>query len=226
MPPIPCECGCGTQIAPLTTTGQPARFAHGHNLSGMNTRFKKDQPSWNKAGEAPWARKPLSEERKRALMEGRRRYVESLPKVCTVEGCERPVRQRGYCDMHYMRWRKHGDPLFEIDRSGPNNPFYGRTHSEETRRQFAKKHIGPLNHGWKGGVGTAPYGPEFTKKFKALIRERDNYTCQECRRRWEPSERQFHVHHIDFSKDNNDPSNLATVCPQCHRRIHPQHGGR
>lgn len=27
---------------------------------------------------------------------------------CSVEGCEKPRRQRGWCAMHYRRWRLHG----------------------------------------------------------------------------------------------------------------------
>jgi hypothetical protein len=30
---------------------------------------------------------------------------------CSVEGCDRPVHQRGWCRAHYMRWWRHGDPL-------------------------------------------------------------------------------------------------------------------
>lgn len=29
---------------------------------------------------------------------------------CQIEGCEKPVRCRGWCDQHYTRWRRHGDP--------------------------------------------------------------------------------------------------------------------
>ena len=28
-----------------------------------------------------------------------------------VEGCDKPVLQKGYCRPHYMRWWRHGDPL-------------------------------------------------------------------------------------------------------------------
>lgn len=31
-----------------------------------------------------------------------------MKSTCTVDGCDHPVRARGYCDKHYMRWRKTG----------------------------------------------------------------------------------------------------------------------
>ena len=31
-------------------------------------------------------------------------------KKCSIEGCERDSRARGWCPMHYMRWKAHGDP--------------------------------------------------------------------------------------------------------------------
>ena len=31
--------------------------------------------------------------------------------VCSIETCSRPVHARTWCNAHYYRWRKHGDPL-------------------------------------------------------------------------------------------------------------------
>ena len=31
--------------------------------------------------------------------------------ICLIEGCSNAVIARGWCDAHYRRWRRHGDPL-------------------------------------------------------------------------------------------------------------------
>ena len=31
--------------------------------------------------------------------------------ACKVPGCDRPWRVKGYCQMHYERWKRYGDPL-------------------------------------------------------------------------------------------------------------------
>jgi hypothetical protein len=29
---------------------------------------------------------------------------------CSIKGCPRPARARGWCTTHYKRWKRHGDP--------------------------------------------------------------------------------------------------------------------
>jgi hypothetical protein len=32
-------------------------------------------------------------------------------RTCSIEGCVKPARTRGWCGAHYRRWSLHGDPL-------------------------------------------------------------------------------------------------------------------
>lgn len=38
--------------------------------------------------------------------------MNSIPRLCSVEGCDGTLKSRGYCNMHYRRWLKHGDVTF------------------------------------------------------------------------------------------------------------------
>lgn len=33
-------------------------------------------------------------------------------RVCKIDGCDKAVKARGWCGMHWWRWRHHGDPLY------------------------------------------------------------------------------------------------------------------
>jgi DNA-binding CsgD family transcriptional regulator len=37
-------------------------------------------------------------------------------KKCSIEGCDGDLLAHGWCRKHYLRWYKHGDPLFLKDR--------------------------------------------------------------------------------------------------------------
>lgn len=32
-------------------------------------------------------------------------------RLCSIPECDKPVKARGYCRAHYLRWYRHGDPL-------------------------------------------------------------------------------------------------------------------
>lgn len=36
--------------------------------------------------------------------------------MCSIEGCEGSVTSRGWCERHYTRWKRHGDPLVTMKR--------------------------------------------------------------------------------------------------------------
>ena len=55
------------------------------------------------------------------------------------------------------------------------------------------------------------------KNSRKIILERDNFTCQYCRKREYYFKSSLHIHHIDYNPNNNDFDNLITLCPRCHR---------
>jgi 5-methylcytosine-specific restriction endonuclease McrA len=60
----------------------------------------------------------------------------------------------------------------------------------------------------------SPYPSAFSRDLRRYIRERDNHLCQICGA--SPGLKELPVHHIDYNKDNVEPSNLVTLCEPCH----------
>lgn len=50
-----------------------------------------------------------------------RRWLSTQGDNCSIEGCERKVLARGWCSPHWQRWSRHGDP--EGGRSTPYSDF-------------------------------------------------------------------------------------------------------
>lgn len=92
----------------------------------------------------------------------------------------------------------------------------GNHYSKAQRERISKSHLGVLlgkkHWNWKGGTSFEPYPSTFNGALKREIQERDNYTCQLC------GERDNIVHHIDYDKQNNNPSNLCVLCARCHSK--------
>ena len=62
----------------------------------------------------------------------------------------------------------------------------------------------------------------FNGDLKESIRRRDNYRCQQCFRHQDElfdkngRRKKLAIHHIDYDKKNNHPSNLISLCNSCH----------
>jgi len=85
----------------------------------------------------------------------------------------------------------------------------------------AGRKVGPLNPAWKGGVAKWDYSSDW-KMLARKIRDRDEWTCQDCGEQRVKWGIHLHVHHIDADKTNNDPSNLISLCDECHQERHRQ----
>lgn len=58
------------------------------------------------------------------------------------------------------------------------------------------------------------YMIEYLRPYRKYVKD----ACERCG--WEAEEsRQLDVHHRDGNRKNNDPSNLETLCPPCHRVV-------
>lgn len=116
-------------------------------------------------------------------------------------------------------------------RSGENNSFFGKKHTEEQKQKWSllKKGYWAYNQeqkkrqelntpkkenhpNWMGGISNGEYGLDFNKKLKETIKESYNFTCQHCF----STRLDLDVHHIDYDKTNNSLDNLIPLCKKCH----------
>ena len=67
--------------------------------------------------------------------------------TCAIDGCESPAHARGWCDKHYARWLRHGDP-----RGG------GRRHSTPEEAFAARTERRGKCLVWTGAKGSTGYG--------------------------------------------------------------------
>ena len=98
----------------------------------------------------------------------------------------------------------------------------GKIASLETRKKMSISHKGEKCHFWLGGKSFEPYGLEFDKELKELIRARNGYRCQECFKHESElftktgNPRKLMCHHINYIKTDNRPKNLISLCQKCH----------
>lgn len=196
-----CGCGCGELIPAINSMGKPARFKLGHYSRTAEAgagRFDPGQEPWNK-------RKPYP------LMRGNN-YAQALKgrpgKKATPEvRAKLSASHKG--QVSHMKGKHHTDET----KAKLSAALKGRPQHADV---VAKK-TGANSHMWRGGVATMPYGPEFTRRLKRLIRERDRNKCARCGAKRNPTGKALDIHHIDHDKTYNDPSNLITLCNPCNR---------
>lgn len=92
----------------------------------------------------------------------------------------------------------------------------GYVPSVETRKKIRLALLGEKSSAWRGGLATKPYTFGFTRELKTKIRARDGFTCLICGKG--ENGKAHVIHHIDYSKSNHAPSNLATLCTSCHSK--------
>ena len=61
-----------------------------------------------------------------------------MSKICSVEGCGKPSIKRCYCNRHFLRWKRHGDPLATKRRTEEN--FCGKKECPAAKKVWAHIH--------------------------------------------------------------------------------------
>lgn len=105
-------------------------------------------------------------------------------------------------------------------------PGHSMWDNENVKKHWFKTGSKPSN--WLGGVRTPSQKIKDDtryKKWRRLVFERDNYTCQECFKRGT----YLHPHHIKskskYPEFAFDVDNGQTLCVECHKKT-PNYGGR
>lgn len=151
--------------------------------------------------------------------------------TCTVDGCERPVKARGWCKMHYTRWHVHGDPLVALRSHAPRGPACSVAECERRveARGWCNLHYQRwLKHG--DPLYTKCPGRRIDVKGYVLIWQPDyplatkiGYVAEHRMVAWDAGiliDPADDVHHRNDDKTDNRPENLAAMSHAEHRRLH------
>jgi hypothetical protein len=182
-----CACGCGREIV----FKPHHRYHNPIYIAGHNWRGEK--------------RGPQSEE-----------HLANIAKVCRrMNGKHHSIKSKQRISKSNKgKGLGRVRPLAEKLSIGKGSKRVWDNYTKEQKEARIDLHAGKNHWNWRSGVSREPYSVDWTRTLKRSIRERDQYTCQICGK--EQCDRAFDVHHIDYDKQNCNPTNLVTLCRVCH----------
>ncbi len=172
-------------------------------------RFVKGQTGWNKGKTNVYSKETLL---KMSLgRKGKPISLEHKMKISkALKGIKRPALSEQHKNSLRLGWI--GRKLKGLGEAWNK----GRAWSKESKIKMSKAQEGDKSHRWLGGKSYLQYNTDWTRTFRQSIRERDRLTCQLCGEG--QTDELLAIHHIDYNKQNCNPTNLISLCRKCHAR--------
>jgi hypothetical protein len=113
------------------------------------------------------------------------------------------------------------EKMSNIVRESWNDPAVRKNRTRGLKEAFKRPGVlakisGENSNFYRHGNGYCEYPKEFSPGLKEFVRGRDERMCQMPGCYLYQTEKKFPVHHIDYNRNNNNPSNLITLCVKCH----------
>lgn len=122
---------------------------------------------------------------------------------CTCRKCQHSKRVNVVCESC------GANHMVTAPRFNKGGPFYCSVRCSKITHNKYEDHIRD---------DTSPTTKSITDPYRVLLFERDNFRCVECGQdsNWNGKTLTLQLDHIDGNNNNNKPSNIRTLCPNCH----------
>lgn len=101
-------------------------------------------------------------------------------RICTVDGCPRPLRARGWCVTHYERWRQHGDVTVVLANWNPPECTAEGCNRKPTRRGLCTLHYAR----WRRYGDVTIFRPDATRACSVSDCLEKHYGKGFCQMHW------------------------------------------